>query len=85
MARVRVGRLPCQMGQGGGEGGDVLTGPGADFQHLPLFRQHPAQNVEYRLSVATGGWEIEAWVVGGRHHAPGFRTTIRAGQDKPVF
>ena len=52
------------MRQGLGEGGDMLTGTGSDFQHPTLGRQHAGQHLQDRGLVAAGCGEIQAGIVG---------------------
>ena len=49
---VGVGRLPGEVGQGGGKMNCVLAAPAGDFQHGSGRRQHLPQYRQDRIAVA---------------------------------
>jgi hypothetical protein len=50
--RIRVGRLPLQVRQGGGVIDGMFAGAGRDFQHDAALRQSGLQHLQDRIAVA---------------------------------
>ncbi len=74
--RVGIGRLPDDMGQGGGEMDGVLAAAAGDFQHGSRRRQHLPQYRQDRIAVARDRGRREG-VVKRREHSPRWTFPIR--------
>ena len=75
--RVGIGRLPDEMGQGGGEMDGVLAAAAGDLQHGSRRGQHVPQYRQDRIAVARHGGRGQGAVKRSRHESNSSLAPIR--------